>query len=74
MPGGEGNWTEYLKAFNGRLYRPDVAPADLDGTPVEEPGAQRPTATPVAPTAAGAAAGKVAITNPLFETTASRKK
>jgi 3'-5' exoribonuclease len=25
---GEGNWTEYLKSFNGRLYRPDVAPAE----------------------------------------------
>ena len=24
----EGNWTEYMKAFNGRLYRPDVVPAD----------------------------------------------
>ena len=24
---GEGNWTEYLKSFGGRLYRPDVAPA-----------------------------------------------
>lgn len=23
-----GNWTEYLKAFDGRLYRPDVAPQD----------------------------------------------
>ena len=22
----ESNWTEYMKAFNGRLYRPDVAP------------------------------------------------
>jgi 3'-5' exoribonuclease len=26
--GGEGNWTDYLKAFSGRLYRPDVAPPD----------------------------------------------
>jgi hypothetical protein len=39
---GEGNWTEYMKAFSGKLYRPDVAPADLaegesgaDGSPVE---------------------------------------
>jgi len=22
-------WTDYLKAFNGRMFRPDVAPADL---------------------------------------------
>ena len=28
---GEGNWTEYMKAFSGRLYRPDVAPADVGG-------------------------------------------
>jgi hypothetical protein len=27
LPGAEGNWTEYMKAFSGRLYRPDVAPA-----------------------------------------------
>jgi 3'-5' exoribonuclease len=26
--GAEGNWTEYMKAFSGKLYRPDVAPAD----------------------------------------------
>lgn len=26
---GEGNWTEYMKAFNGRLFKPDVAPADI---------------------------------------------
>jgi 3'-5' exoribonuclease len=30
--GIESNWTEYLKAFSGRMYRPDVAPADLTGT------------------------------------------
>ena len=38
---GEGNWTEYQKAFGGKLYRPDVAMADMadqsggDGMPVE---------------------------------------
>lgn len=26
----EGNWTEYLKAFGGRLYRPDVAPEEAE--------------------------------------------
>ncbi len=30
----EGHWTEYMKAFGGRLYRPDVAPAEVV---VEEP-------------------------------------
>lgn len=29
---GEGNWTEYQKAFDGRLYKPDVAPADIPET------------------------------------------
>lgn len=26
--GQEGNWTEYMKAFGVRMYRPDVAPAE----------------------------------------------
>jgi 3'-5' exoribonuclease len=31
--GVEGNWTEYMKAFGGRLYRPDPAPAEaVDGS------------------------------------------
>jgi 3'-5' exoribonuclease len=55
---GEGNWTEYLKAFGGRMYRPDVAPADA---PVGEAvGAPEPEKS--APTM------KVQINNPLFET------
>jgi 3'-5' exoribonuclease len=32
----EGNWTEYMKAFGGKLYRPDVAPPD-DGAAEEPP-------------------------------------
>jgi len=55
----EGNWTEYMKAFSGKLYRPDVAPADLieskDGA------------------ADVKADGKLVISNPLFETTPLRK-
>lgn len=33
--GAEGNWTDYLKPFSGRLYRPDVAPqqAEFAGEP-----------------------------------------
>jgi 3'-5' exoribonuclease len=27
-PASESNWTEYMKAFNVRMYRPDVAPPD----------------------------------------------
>jgi len=83
LPGSEGNWTEYLKAFNGRLYRPDVAPADGEAapeTPQVEQAPQRAEAAKGAgvnqkesaqPAAGG---GKVAITNPLFETSTPRKK
>lgn len=52
----EGNWTEYMKAFNGRLYRPDVAPQDAQA-PADEPadsGASTPTLN-------------LKINNPLFE-------
>ena len=78
--GAEGNWTEYLKPFGGRLYRPDVAPADAA---VVEPGpdapapptasgtSDRPAAngngTAAPPARPAAPAGPVAITNPLFE-------
>ena len=27
----ESNWTDWQKSFNGRLFRPDVAPADVRG-------------------------------------------
>jgi 3'-5' exoribonuclease len=33
----EGNWTEYMKSFNGRLYRPDVAPAEVRDVEEAEP-------------------------------------
>jgi 3'-5' exoribonuclease len=37
--GADGNWTEYVKAINGRLYRPDVAPPDMgvDAAAANEP-------------------------------------
>ncbi len=47
----EGNWTEYLKAFNVRMYRPDVAPADAPIKDIPDTKAPRDTA---------------GITNPLF--------
>jgi 3'-5' exoribonuclease len=28
--GVESNWTEYMKAFSGKMYRPDVARADME--------------------------------------------
>jgi 3'-5' exoribonuclease len=35
--GIESNWTEYMKAFSGKMYRPDVAPADIGADePAEE--------------------------------------
>ncbi|HTL30010.1 MAG TPA: HD domain-containing protein, partial [Tepidisphaeraceae bacterium] len=49
---GEGNWTEYMKAFSGRLYRPDVAPSEV----VEAEETEAPPTTL-----------KMEITNPLFE-------
>jgi 3'-5' exoribonuclease len=65
---GEGNWTEYMKAFNGRLYRPDVAPSEA---PVEETQAapvieKKPLPEPAV------AVGEIKLNNPLFET-AKRK-
>jgi hypothetical protein len=55
---GEGNWTEYMKAFGGRLYRPDVAPSEVFDT--DEAAKGSPEA-PNSPTL------KMEITNPLFE-------
>src|SRR5204863_9688628 len=58
IPGVEGNWTEYIKAFGGRMYRPDVAPADAAvGEPLDAPEPEKS-----APTM------KIQINNPLFET------
>jgi 3'-5' exoribonuclease len=54
---GEGNWTEYMKAFGGRLYRPDVAP--------EEPGAEAPPAASAQ--SAQSPTMNLTINNPLFE-------
>jgi 3'-5' exoribonuclease len=58
IPGSEGNWTEYIKAFGGRMYRPDVAPADAPvGEAIDFPEPEK-----AAPTV------KIQINNPLFET------
>jgi hypothetical protein len=44
---GEGNWTEYMRAFNGRLYKPDVAPAEAEETePAAAPPLQQPPPPP----------------------------
>jgi 3'-5' exoribonuclease len=79
----EGNWTEYMKAFNGRLFRPDVAPADVPAEgnaeilpaaaePQAAPPESRPSAIPAPSTAA--AGQKLQINNPLFENSSNRKK
>ncbi|MBC8108990.1 MAG: HD domain-containing protein, partial [Anaerolineae bacterium] len=83
--GMDGNWTEYMKAFNGKLYRPDVAPAvAIDAAEQQPPrtqmladdGADRVAPKPEPrrePASAPVEPGKLKITNPLFETTNSRK-
>ncbi len=71
----EGNWTEYMKAFGGRLYRPDPAadPSDEPAggspdKPMEPPvdPTRPPGEPPTSPTARPEPAGKMVITNPLF--------
>ena len=80
QPNG-GVWTEYLKAFGGKMFRPDVAPPD-EGRPVPPP-APSAKARPEPTAAADAPAGRddrparpdrppreekpIMITNPLFE-------
>ena len=66
---GEGNWTEYLKSFGGRLYRPDVAPPDAVGEELETPevGLAGTSAEPVL------SAGSLLINNPLFETKSAKR-
>ncbi len=59
----EGNWTEYLKAFSGRLYRPDVAPPEAIEAESSPSNGQ-----PATPTM------KLAINNPLFEAAQPKKK
>jgi 3'-5' exoribonuclease len=60
--GGEatGNWTDYQKAFGGRMFRPDVAPPDAPPSPAHaepltKPAVEERDRPPLA------------ITNPLFE-------
>jgi len=73
----EGNWTEYMKQFGGRLYRPDTAPADvgegeeLPSAPEPKPATTAPSATPVPPAPVGPPILK--LRNPLFEVQQTRK-
>ncbi|MGE5611484.1 MAG: 3'-5' exoribonuclease YhaM family protein [Bacillota bacterium] len=55
----DGNWTEYMKAFGGRLYRPDPAPAEVPVTEsVETLNDDKKSELPTA---------KLMLRNPLFE-------
>ncbi len=70
---GEGNWTDFMKAFGGKLYRPDVAPSEAEPTdPLESADTPRET-KPAVTTSAGGGGGapptvSMKISNPLFET------
>jgi 3'-5' exoribonuclease len=72
----EGHWTEYLKAFNGRLYRPDVAPADGDAAPAASNLAERPAPSPSVANAdpKSQSPANLTINNPLFESVPPRKR
>jgi 3'-5' exoribonuclease len=74
----ESNWTDWQKVFNGRLYRPDVAPADIESedipsasTSEESPPVHAPVPGNSPP--ASQSAPKMKITNPLFESSPARK-
>jgi 3'-5' exoribonuclease len=89
----ESNWTEYQKAFNGRLYRPDTAPGDeaaanetqyrkdeaapshgIESRPAPSQTVPQPSKSSDNPEPKVAAAtGKLAINNPLFESSPARK-
>ena len=68
--GADGNWTEYMKAFSGRLYRPDVAPADAEET-IDETGPSMDGADAEQP---ADTAAPLKISNPLFESAAGRRR
>jgi hypothetical protein len=76
----EGNWSEYIKAFGVRLYRPDVAPAEANDGGDAAPAPQASKPVEQVPTRGVNSAGIDAagvdamplLNNPLFET-AQRK-
>jgi 3'-5' exoribonuclease len=77
----EANWTEWQKAFNGRLYRPDVAIGELvvvekmQAVAEAGPPAEVPTLIKDAVKAEeGLPAGKMVINNPLFESAPGKKR
>ena len=67
---GEGNWTEWQKAFGGRLYRPDVALCDG----AETPAMVNPVQVDTKPGNGAEPSGNLVITNPLFESVVVKRK
>jgi 3'-5' exoribonuclease len=73
--GSEGNWTEYQKSFGGRLYRPDVARAEIEEEEIEAPMEPEPVRPVAAPTQVMPLTdAPLRITNPLFDTMAAHRK
>jgi len=83
----ESNWTDWQKAFSGRLYRPDVAPAEAAAAPPEAvpPVVAPPVVAPpvVAPPVvtqpadarpAPAPVAAMKVNNPLFASEPARKR
>ena len=67
----EGNWTEYMKAFGSKFYRPDVAPAEVvESVPLDSSETVRDS---VAPVRDAVPTMNLAITNPLFEGMSKKK-
>jgi 3'-5' exoribonuclease len=82
----EGNWTEYMKMMNGRLYRPDVAPPDMgvhdtqlmEDAPEDEPVAAAPAGEAgrevlVDATAGDGPNGRGLVATPLFDSLARQR-
>jgi 3'-5' exoribonuclease len=72
----EANWTDWQKAFNGRLYRPDVAPAEASNeAPPPPPAANPPIGKPPQEKSSQEKpAVGLKLNNPLFENAPARKR
>jgi 3'-5' exoribonuclease len=66
---GDGNWTEYMKAFSGKLFRPDVAPSDAaaDGDAPPDEKAHDGDGHDARMSPNDGAPVTLKLTNPLFE-------
>lgn len=76
---GDGNWTEYVKMFDGRLFRPDVASAEepdaeVASEPAPQPMRIQQKPSDIPPPNAPVADAPLRITNPLFEPASRQPK